>query len=177
MQGKSSSRKESKVRRLIKAPIRILSRARDLYVQSLSGCTGEAYSSVGWPAAPQVLTNLPKSFSVNSSFSNSDEVLYATNIRSLAGSIKRDDSLRRRRHQPEPNVVGRSQTVTIGRIDEDKPCEFGEHIAVKTDFYPEFRSCSFKKADFVNIDKKCLLGKKYNEIIMDVSKDCQCINK
>ncbi|XP_022870987.1 uncharacterized protein LOC111390213 [Olea europaea var. sylvestris] len=142
----SSSRKESKVRRLIKAPIRVLSRARDLYVQSLLGCTGEAHLSVGWPAAPQVLTNLPKSFSVNSSFSNNDEVLYATNIRSLAGSIKGDDSLRRRRHQPEPNVVGRSPTVTIGRIDEDKPCEFGEHVAVKTDFYPEFRSYSVSRS-------------------------------
>ncbi|CAI9777524.1 unnamed protein product [Fraxinus pennsylvanica] len=148
MQRKNSnirSRKDSKVRRLIKALIRVLSKTRDLYVQSLSGCAGEVHSSVGWPASLQ-FSNSPKSFSTNSSFLNNDEVLYATNIRSLrlAGNIKGDDSLRR--HQSEPCVVGRSQIVTIGRIAEDEPCEFGEHIIVKTDFYPKFRSYSVSRS-------------------------------
>ncbi|KAL2528338.1 uncharacterized protein Fot_20939 [Forsythia ovata] len=135
------SRKESKVRWLTKAPVRVLSKARDLYVQSLSGCAGEVHSSVlGWPAALQ-LTNLPESFSVNSSFSNNDDV-YATTASSESLTFK-GESLRRLRQQSEPNVVaGRSQIVNIGRIDEDNPCEFGEHIAVKTDFYPKSRSYS-----------------------------------
>ncbi|KAL2504733.1 Uncharacterized protein Adt_20354 [Abeliophyllum distichum] len=104
------SKKESKVRWLIKAPVRVLSKARDLYVQSLSGCAGEVHSSVlGWPASLQ-LTNLPESFSGNSSFSNNDDV-YATTAssKSLTSNIEWE-SLRRLRQQSEPNVVaGRSQ--------------------------------------------------------------------
>lgn len=34
----------------------------------------------------------------------------------------------------------RSRSVAIEKIDEDKPCDFGEDVTVKTDVFPRSRS-------------------------------------
>ncbi|KAA8522583.1 hypothetical protein F0562_013056 [Nyssa sinensis] len=126
----------------------MLIKARDLYVQSMSGCAGQVGygSAMGCPTA-QVPSTLPKSFSVSSSKSGNDEdfseLIRAASTRSRGNKIELD--LLRRQQSREPpttgvNVVPRSQSVGIGRIDEDMPCEFGEDIKVKTDICPRSRS-------------------------------------
>ncbi|KAK9284177.1 hypothetical protein L1049_025181 [Liquidambar formosana] len=137
--------KESKLSRCLKAPIRILTKARDFYIRSMLVCDG---SVMGLPTGQ--VTTLPKSFSVNSSKSNNDEdlreLVRAASTRSLGKKVELDLL---RRQQPVtgksspasgPNNVPRSASVGIGRIDEDAPCEFGEDVKVKTDVYPRSRS-------------------------------------
>ncbi|KAL2522653.1 hypothetical protein Fot_26576 [Forsythia ovata] len=137
------SQKESKIGRLVKAPIRVLSKARDVYVKSMLRCAGEfTYASaMGCPAAQP--TSLPRSFSVNSSVSSADEdfreLIRASSTRSLNGKIEAE-ILRSKQSPGNLKVVPRSQTVTIGRIDEDKPCEFVEDPAIDSNLYPRSKS-------------------------------------
>ncbi|XP_059644074.1 uncharacterized protein LOC132285858 [Cornus florida] len=142
---KKSSSKETKLSRCLKAPIKVLSKARDLYIQSMTQCAGKvSYDNVmGCPTAQ--VSSLPKSFSVNSSKSSNDEdfreLIKVASTRSLGNKIELD--LLRRQHSPVTggvDAVPRSQSVGIGRIDEDKACEFGEDIKVNTDVYPRSRS-------------------------------------
>ncbi|RVX23922.1 hypothetical protein CK203_000746 [Vitis vinifera] len=86
---------------------------------------------MGCPTAQ--VSSLPKSFSVSSSKSSGDqdlsELIKVASARSLSNKIELD-LLRRQPSSKSPvtgtNVVPRSMSVGIGRIDEDKPCEFGE---------------------------------------------------
>lgn len=128
-------RKGSKIIRYMKAPSRILARARDFYVNSMMRCSGHVgQSSAIGCSAPQFST-LPRSFSVNSSYSTTSEedlreLIRASSTRSLSGKIE-SELIRVKRPSPlrvgggGVEVVPRSHTVAIGRIDEDKPCEFG----------------------------------------------------
>ncbi|KAA8531550.1 hypothetical protein F0562_006259 [Nyssa sinensis] len=149
--------KETRLSRCLKAPIRLLIKARDFYVQSTSECAGRVgYGTVmGCPTAQ--ISTLPNSFSVNSSkSSNSDEdyreLVRIASTRSLGNKIELD-LLRRQQSRQSPtsgmNVVPRSQSVGIGRIDEDKPCEIEEDIKVKTDIYPRSRSYAVSKQNGV----------------------------
>ncbi|KAJ9670453.1 hypothetical protein PVL29_026781 [Vitis rotundifolia] len=134
--------KGSKLSRCMKAPFKILSCVRDLYVRSMTECAGRvSYGSVmGCPTAQ--VSSLPKSFSVSSSKSSGAQ--------DLSELIKIElDLLRRQPSSQSPvtgtNVVPRSMSVGIGRIDEDKPCEFGEDIKVNTDAFPRSRSYAVSK--------------------------------
>lgn len=117
---------------IVKAPLRVLCRARDLYVSSITGCAGMAnYGAMGYPGGP---AGIPRSFSFQqgrSSCSSEDD------LRELmrAASQGAGGSLNRR----GPGNVPRSQSVGIGRIDEDKPCEFGAE-PMAGPFYPRSRS-------------------------------------
>ncbi|XP_073146942.1 uncharacterized protein [Henckelia pumila] len=128
--------KGSKIVRYLKAPARILARARDFYVNSMMRCAGHVgQSSAIGCSAPQFST-LPRSFSVGSSYSTGSEedlreLIRVASTRSLGGKIE-SELLRAKRPSPlrvggGVAVVPRSHTVAIGRIDEDKPCEFGVH--------------------------------------------------
>lgn len=140
--------KEGKFSRCIKAPIRILTRARDFYIKSMSNCASNVsnYGSLGAMGcpAPHVGTSLPKSFSVRSSASSNDddlaELMKAASTRSLGKKI--DLELLRQQQSPMGgvNFVPRSHTVAIGRIDEEKPCDFGEDFKLKTDAFPRSKS-------------------------------------
>ncbi|CAI9752920.1 unnamed protein product [Fraxinus pennsylvanica] len=136
------SRKESKTVRFIKAPVRVLSKAREFYIKSMLRCAGEfTYASAMGCPAPQS-TSLPRSFSTNSSVSSSyedfRELIRASSTRSLTG--KTEVEILQSKLSPGVKVVPRSQTVTIGRIDEDKPCEFMEDVAINPNLYPRSRS-------------------------------------
>ncbi|CAA0841072.1 Unknown protein [Striga hermonthica] len=98
--------KESKLVRYIKGPIRILARARDFYVTSLTGCADQvAYAGATFqPAA------LPRSFSTSSAHDTTEL------IRIASARAKSEAELLR--------MKKRSRSVVIGRIDEDAPCEF-----------------------------------------------------
>ncbi|CAD5169599.1 uncharacterized protein LOC103983578 [Musa acuminata AAA Group] len=119
--------------RCMKAPLRALCHARDFYVRSMNSCAGRMEYGLQ-------MGDLPRSYSLHQSTrsSASDE-----DLRQLI----RAASLRRALSQstvhgtpPPPSAVPRSQSVAIGRIDEDKPCEFGD-AKVGADFLlPRSRS-------------------------------------
>ncbi|GAV57719.1 hypothetical protein CFOL_v3_01255 [Cephalotus follicularis] len=138
--------KESILIRFLKAPFRILIKARDFYIQSMTECSGRIGndSVVGCPTGH--VNNLPKTFSVSSTKSSrSDEDLrelmrIASTRPGLSNKIQLD--VLQKLQPPTTGVkdVPRSHSVAIGKIDEDKECEFGEISKLKTDFYPRSRS-------------------------------------
>lgn len=160
MSSKKKTSKESKLSKYLKAPIRILIKAKDLYISTMAECSDRiSYGSVmGFPTgqAVQYPTTLPKSFSTGStrsSTSNEDfrELVRAASTKSQyntssksshkhqsdAQRIDQVDLLKRssRATQQENsynqspaamnNNMQRSYSVGIGRIDEEKACDFG----------------------------------------------------
>ena len=146
--------KESKLRRYLKAPIRILIKARDFYVKSMTEYSdGVGYATVMGCPTGQV-NSLPRSCSVGSTKSgNGDddlrELIRAASTRSLGNKVQLE-LLKKQQARQSPNSTGaknmpRSHSVGIGRIDEDKPCDFEEDIKVKTDVFPRSRSYAVTK--------------------------------
>lgn len=146
------STKESKFFRYIKGPAKILARARDFYVRSLTSCAGNvAYGGAAVGAPNLHLANLPRSFSANSAHSDYTsreedlrELIRLASIRSLTGKVEAE-LLRSTRSSPVGAggvaTVPRSRTVAIGRIDEDKPYEFGSDVAaVRPEVFPRSKS-------------------------------------
>ncbi|KAH7848552.1 hypothetical protein Vadar_004307 [Vaccinium darrowii] len=98
------------------------------------------------------LSSLPKSFSVNSSRSDNDdsddmrELIRAASARSSSTRVEMDmylhHQMRRRSTVAPAPAVGRSCSVGMGRIDEDRPCEFGpESFGGRAELvYPRSRS-------------------------------------
>ncbi|KAF8404856.1 hypothetical protein HHK36_009746 [Tetracentron sinense] len=138
---------DGKFVRCVKAPYRLLCRARDFYVHSLTDCAGRV--STGHNTS-----SLPKSFSVNSSRSTDvDE-----DLRELIRAVSKNHSSG---NKIDVNLLGQQQlrksatvstgvpmrfSVGIGRIDEDKPCDFEGDIKVNTDLkYPRSRSYAVTK--------------------------------
>ncbi|KAJ8506704.1 hypothetical protein OPV22_007590 [Ensete ventricosum] len=108
----------------MKAPLRALGHARDFYVRSMNSCASrmEYGPALGCPQ----LGSLPRSYSLHQSTrsSASDEDLrQLTRAASLRRALSRSPG---HGTPPPPPAVPRSQSVAIGRIDEDKPCEFGD---------------------------------------------------
>ncbi|KAM0970916.1 hypothetical protein ACFX15_018329 [Malus domestica] len=134
-----SKKDQRKFSKLMKLPIRLL---------SITKCSGQfdCNAMMGCPSA-QIPSALPRSLSASSTIStaSSDEDFReleraasartrgSTNLDLVAGKTQQP------RLSPKAgtgsNVMARSQSVRIGRIDEDKPCEFDEEemINVKGD--------------------------------------------
>ncbi|WOG84543.1 hypothetical protein DCAR_0103727 [Daucus carota subsp. sativus] len=132
-------RKRSKIKRCIRAPIRALGRARDLYIRTMNNLAGQMHSS-GGPLVYQSVpvARLPRSFTVNPASGRNDdgdfrELLRVASARSLGNKIEMD-SIRRQQSLSGKTMLGeckvvkvpRSQSLAIGRIDEDHTCEFGD---------------------------------------------------
>ncbi|KAK4745646.1 hypothetical protein SAY87_011958 [Trapa incisa] len=111
--------------RFVKAPVRALSRARDFYVRSMGSCASTGgYGSAGNP--------LPRSFSSAGSarLDDSDdfrELLRAASMKSL-GNDPLEALLKELKSAPKPTAskMSKSCSVSMGRIDEEKACEFAE---------------------------------------------------
>ncbi|KAK6923164.1 hypothetical protein RJ641_011468 [Dillenia turbinata] len=145
--------------RCLKAPIRILVKARDFYVKSMTDCAERvSYGSIMGCPTGQTSTSLPRSFSVNSTKSMRQdddlrELIRAASTRSLGNRVDLDlqgqlKSPRNRGGYYGKNkdwVMPRSLSVGIGKIDEDKPCEFGDDVNVKVDLFKRSRSCAVTK--------------------------------
>ncbi|XVF15404.1 hypothetical protein REPUB_Repub09cG0150200 [Reevesia pubescens] len=147
------SKKASKLCRYLKAPLRILIKARDFYIKSMTEYSDRiGYGSVmGCPTGQ--LNTLPRSYSVSSTKSSHGdddlrELIRAASTRSLGKKVRLD--LNRRQQTRQLSTTGannkpRSHSVGIGRIDEDEPCDFEECINVKTDVFPRSRSYAVTK--------------------------------
>ncbi|KDP44535.1 hypothetical protein JCGZ_16368 [Jatropha curcas] len=113
MRGKAN--KKSKLMQITRAPIRILCKARDLYVKGMLDFADSG--KVGYGSTGSGGLHLPKSFSVNSS----STAMKDEELKQLVQlfSCKQGDLC----------GMGRSYSVgvgKIGRIDEDRTCSFRE---------------------------------------------------
>ncbi|CAA2968408.1 uncharacterized protein LOC111386524 [Olea europaea var. sylvestris] len=121
--------------RVITIPYRVLCKARDFYVRSITDC------SVMANYRPTNMRGLSKSYSVRSSLSSESE-----DFRELvrASSNRRTDlDLELYLQQQKKVGMPRSSSVAMGSIDEDRPCcYFGEmNVNSKREYkYPRSRS-------------------------------------
>ncbi|XP_024028351.1 uncharacterized protein LOC21396200 [Morus notabilis] len=135
---KAAAKETSRLNKIMKAPITALIKVKDFYIKSMSECSGQFdYGTfMGCPAAQ--ITTLPKSFSVGSTRSSN------SSTGDLQRELVRVSSTKQQQQSPvmtaKPNNFQRSRSVGIGRIDEDKPCEFEEDIKVKTYVYSRSKS-------------------------------------
>ncbi|MQL95739.1 hypothetical protein Taro_028405 [Colocasia esculenta] len=145
-----SGSSHSKFGRIVKAPLRALCRVRDMYVSSLTGCAGRANyrGIVGYSGGSG---GVPRSHSFHPSRSSSTR---EDDLRDLvrAASQGAMGSLNLGGFQQSPgknhtagdgagSLGPRSQSVAIGRIDEDKPYELGLDATVGP-LVPRSRSCA-----------------------------------
>ncbi|XP_051216405.1 uncharacterized protein [Lolium perenne] len=118
---------KNRVSWLWRAPGRALGRARDLYVRGLTSCAGQfpGDAAFGYPSFP----GTPRSCSRSGDDFRSCSASPSSSSRSFAGDSDLRELMRaaseRRAPPPEPPVVPRSQSVAMGKIDEDRPCDFG----------------------------------------------------
>ncbi|GLT62520.1 hypothetical protein SLA2020_351520 [Shorea laevis] len=141
--GKKEAKKESKLWWCVKAPIRILTKLRDFYIQGMNECSGRLDYGIAMGCPTPQISTLPKSFSTNSMRSTTNnedfrELMRAASTKSLANKVQ--PAAKSPTTTAPPDNFSRSRSVGFGRIDEDKPCEFGEDIKVNTDVYPRSRS-------------------------------------
>jgi hypothetical protein len=134
--------------KILKSPITLLAKARDMYVKSMIHCSGRVnIKSMGLPS-----DTLPKSFSVNSTRSLANDEEFKELIRSLALARKIDNELLNKEQMP--TKISRSRTVAHGKIDEEgEECEFlmNDNVKSTIDFYPRSKSVAVgsKRATFV----------------------------
>ncbi|KAL5706702.1 hypothetical protein ACHQM5_024835 [Ranunculus cassubicifolius] len=134
---KKPVKQENTFIKVVKAPIRFLGKARDLYVNSLTNCSGRMnYGGAFGPA-----NTIPRSYSNTSARSNDSEdlreLVRAASQRGLREKLEMEIKQQRQASKKLP----RSFTVGIQRIDEDKPFDFPEE-----DFKPVIKK---KKADLL----------------------------
>lgn len=102
----------------MKAPLRVLVRARDMYVNSLGYCAGRA--TQGRVVASSVPRSQSHGFYRSRTASNEDD------IRDLIRAASQ------RSNDHPITAVPRSQSVAVGvgivRIDEDRQCDFGDEV-------------------------------------------------
>ena len=146
---KTKGEKQSKAMKCIGAPLRVLAKAGDFYMRSMMDCSGGVgYGGiVGCPALQ--VSCLPKSLSVDSPKGKDGE------LRELMGRISRRSNGGSREEMERRNGVGvRSYSVgigKIGRIDEEKPCEFVEDDDGKLKaelLYPRSRRCAVTERNY-----------------------------
>ncbi|KAL6843500.1 hypothetical protein ACP4OV_026562 [Aristida adscensionis] len=100
--------------RCARAPLRALVRARDLYVSRMAACAGG-----GGGGGPVRLVAMPRCQSHGFYRSGAGGAAAEDDVRELIRAAARGGAPR------PPGVAPRSQSVAVGRIDEDRPCEFG----------------------------------------------------
>lgn len=153
MKSKQGHCKESTLLRIIKSPIRILARARDLYIQSLTGGGGHvSYGNAMGCPTPQI----PKPpLSSHSSFNKSAEEELRDLIRLASTRGPKIAAELRRTKSSVPlggggavvAPVARSRTVGFARIEEDRAFEFGddEDVGLLREVHPVGRNYSVSR--------------------------------
>ncbi|KAH7847357.1 hypothetical protein Vadar_025198 [Vaccinium darrowii] len=134
--------KETKYARYFKAPIRVLTKARDFYVRTMLdwAARGEYRGASGY-CTDAPFYNLPGTMnfvSAENSTRNEDvmEHVRAAPSRNLSRRVQ-SEILKQPRCGKLPTAAGRRSlrrtggVGIIGRIEEDKACEFGEDVTVE----------------------------------------------
>ncbi|WCJ18029.1 hypothetical protein M5689_000411 [Euphorbia peplus] len=139
--------KANKIAKLTKASIKILCKARDVYVKGLLGFSGVGNGSTGIGGG---IARLPKSFSVNSSMEVDEEELrrllrLKSQKESETRSFTRKDV---ELYSTDCNGMKRSYSVglgKIGKIEEDRACSFREDVIDVNNLYPRSKSHAFRR--------------------------------
>ncbi|KAI3785151.1 hypothetical protein L1987_44264 [Smallanthus sonchifolius] len=128
---KKKTKKPSMAIRVLKAPVRVVCKIRDLYISSMYTCA----AGMGGPTGPYT-SALPRSYSTASSRTDDDfaELMRIASTRSLGKRLGPDFL------SPQQPVVPRSQSLAIGRIDEDKTCDFGNDFRLNPEMFPRSKS-------------------------------------
>ncbi|KAI3777170.1 hypothetical protein L1987_46966 [Smallanthus sonchifolius] len=118
--------------RVLKAPVTVVSKIRDLYISSMYSCA----AGMGGPTGPYT-SGVPRSYSTASSRTDEDfvELMRIASTRSLGSRL--DPEVHGRQ---QTAVVPRSQSVAIGRIDEEKASDFGDDFRLNSEMFPRSRS-------------------------------------
>ncbi|KAH9712318.1 hypothetical protein KPL71_020006 [Citrus sinensis] len=131
----------NKLSRYLKAPVKMLIKARDFYIRSITACSDSVvFSSAGGVPIGSVNT-LPRSYSTNSSRSSRGdedfrELVRANSMKILA-SQNQIGHLEFHRTKNQAAAAGKNHmlrsnsSAAIGRIDEDKPCDFEDDLQMK----------------------------------------------
>ncbi|XP_057430643.1 uncharacterized protein LOC130723555 [Lotus japonicus] len=156
-QGKKEQKQQNKVVRIMTTPFRVLGKAKDMYVRSITKCGHNmSYSSQVDAAGP--FAALPRSYSTTTAMSSESEdfaeLMRAASARTLINRIDVDLVLKQQQDQQlqqqqlqQPPVNGglpKSVSVGMGRIDEDKPFDFGDGGDLPAS-YPRSRSYAVGK--------------------------------
>ncbi|KAK7351577.1 hypothetical protein VNO77_11133 [Canavalia gladiata] len=140
---KGKEQKQNKLVRIITTPIRVLGKAKDMYVRSITKCGHNMNYSNPVDAAGR-FEALPRSYSAATSRSENEdfaELLRAASARTLVNRIDMDLVLKQQASaQPvSSNGLPKSTSVGMGRIDEDTPLGEGD-LPVVPKSYPRSRS-------------------------------------
>ncbi|KAL1344952.1 hypothetical protein HN51_018753 [Arachis hypogaea] len=146
---------QNKLVRIITTPIRVLGKAKDMYVRSITQCGySVSYGNTG-DAAGRFQAGLPRSYSAATSMSGAGsedyaELVRAASARTMGNRIDVDLVLKLQQEargrgqsqsQSQPVGLPKSVSVGMGRIDEDKPFDLNEGgEAVVPNSYPRSRS-------------------------------------
>ncbi|XP_064979807.1 uncharacterized protein LOC135622096 [Musa acuminata AAA Group] len=127
----------SRLGRCMKAPLRMLCRARDMYVRGLNAFADHMQhgAAMAYPAMASTNYSFPPARAIAGDDDDLRELI-------RAASLARARTLPRRA-APAP-AVRKSQSMAIGRIDEDKPClSFDDDVEVGSSlvFARRSRSC------------------------------------
>ncbi|KAK7352494.1 hypothetical protein VNO80_17916 [Phaseolus coccineus] len=155
---KGKEQKQNKLVWIITTPFRVLGKARDAYVRSITQCGHNMNYSNPVDAAGKFQA-LPRSYSVATSRSDNEdfaELLRAASARTLVDRIDVDLVLKQQAQaeaQSRPlssNGLPKSTSVGMGRIDEDTPYDLSEGVVRGLPkSYPRSRSYAVGKTSAV----------------------------
>ncbi|WVZ19792.1 hypothetical protein V8G54_007114 [Vigna mungo] len=152
---KGKEQKQNKFVWIITTPFRVLGKARDAYVRSITQCGHNMNYSNPVDAAGR-FEALPRSYSVATSRSDNEdfaELLRAASARTLGNRIDVDLVLKQQAQSRPPissNGLPKSTSVGMGRIDEDTPYDLSEgDVGTLPKSYPRSRSYAVGKTSAV----------------------------
>ncbi|KAE8682177.1 putative Ribosomal RNA processing protein 1 B [Hibiscus syriacus] len=152
MKSKEHSRKSSnKFVRFLKAPFKALRKARDGYIRILTSCASSMHYGQCAIHFPGQFYELPTSFGERSSATS--DVKEEAVLRELASSSRRWTQTEMfSSKQMRMKTRSRGLPKNMGRIDEDKPCEFEDNDVVNVDRRRKFGRVQRKNSAMLDSD-------------------------
>ncbi|KAK7311387.1 hypothetical protein RJT34_09501 [Clitoria ternatea] len=153
---KKGKGQKKKLVKIITTPIRVLGKAKDMYVRSITKC-GHSMNYGNPVDAAGMFEALPRSYSAATSRSGGNEdfaeLLRAASARTLVNRIDVDDLVLKQQAEARPvssHGLPKSTSVGMGRIDEDKPFDLRDgDVPVVPQSYPRSRSYAVGKTSAV----------------------------
>ncbi|KAL5788033.1 hypothetical protein ACOSP7_004982 [Xanthoceras sorbifolium] len=143
------TKKQSKFKQIISAPIKVLCKVRDFYMMGIDDCTGKASCS-GVVGCPMIqVAPLPKSLKASDDDDDDQELPWNLFSGAASRTVKVDDGAK----AIEISRTVRSYSVgvgKIGRIDENMPCTFEEEEGLNTDLLNPRSTSHALKRNFVH---------------------------
>ncbi|WCJ18028.1 hypothetical protein M5689_000410 [Euphorbia peplus] len=137
--------KANKITKLTKASVKILCKARDVYIKGMLGFSRGVNAGYGSAGIGGGVARLPRSYSVNSSIEVDEEELR----RLLRLKSQKESEMKMQHNQQyESRGMKRSYSVglgKIGKIEEDRACSFREDVADANNLYPRSKSHAIRR--------------------------------